>query len=135
MIRTRLSRIRVRVGRRGASLLAFAFIDYVVAWSLWDPEIRAQTAALPAYRAVIDVAPLAVWAAAWLTVALTCTVQAAMRRDLVAYGAAIGVKVVWAGGMMAAWVFYEAPRAWLSASLWGVLAALVVVIASWREPR
>lgn len=126
--------VRRRVGRRGAALLVFAAIDYVIGWSLLDAELRAQTQAVPVYRALLDVAPLAVWGWLWLTVAVACTAQAAMRNDAVAYALATGIKAVWAGGMLVSWVFFHAARGWLSASLWGVIAALVVVINGWPEP-
>lgn len=128
------ARTRARVGRRGCALLVFSFIDAVVGGSLLDPQIRAQTRALPAYRALLDVAPLTVWAFVWLAVAAACAVQAWMRWDAFAFAAATAVKVVWAAGLTVAWIVYDAPRGWLSASLWGVLAMLVLVINGWPEP-
>lgn len=127
-------RFRRRIGRRGCALLVFAAIDYIIGSSFLDPELRAQTGAVPVYRALLDVAPLTVWGWLWLTVAVACTVQAVMRNDSVAYALAIGIKAVWAGGMLVSWVFFDAARGWLSASLWGVIAALVVVINGWPEP-
>lgn len=129
-----LAALRRRVGRRGAALLVFACIDYVIGWSLLDAELRAQTEMVPVYRALRNIAPLTVWGWLWLVVAVVCTVQAVMRTDVWAYASAIGIKVVWAGGMAYSWVVFHAPRGWLSASLWGVIAALLVVINGWPEP-
>lgn len=134
MVAVRLRALRSRIGRRGAALLVFAYIDYVIGWSLLDPQLRAQTQAVPVYRALVDIAPLTVWGWLWLLVAVVCTVQAVMRSDVWAYSAAIGIKALWAGGMAYAAVVFHAPRGWLSASLWGVIAALLVIINGWLEP-
>lgn len=128
--------VRQRIGRRGAALLAFAFIDYVVAWGFWDADGQAQVRALPSYRALLAVLPVQVWSWVWLGVAVICTAQAFARlHDEVAFIAAIAIKLVWALGMLLGWLVYDAARAWLQAALWGVLAALVSVIAGWPEPR
>jgi hypothetical protein len=126
--------LRARVGRRGAALLAFAFIDLVIAYGLFDPVLRVQTAQVPAYRAISRLAPLQVWAWLWLAVGVACAAQAFMRDDRYAYTAAIGVKVVWAAGFAAAWLAYGVPRAWLGAATWAVFACLVLTCAGWREP-
>jgi hypothetical protein len=126
--------LRLRVGRRGAALLIFAFIDLVIGWSLLDPQTQAQAQALPAYQAMLAVVPLSVWGWWWITVGLVCVVHAFVQRDRVGYGAAIGIKVVWGGGFLASWLVYEAPRGWLGAATWGVFAALVYLISGWPEP-
>jgi hypothetical protein len=115
--------------------MAFAFVDFIIGWSLLDPETRAGTAALPTYRATLEIAPLSVWAGLWLTVGGVCLVQAfAIHNDRLAFTLAIGIKLAWAGGFLASWFFYDAPRGWLGATSWGVVAALVAVIAGWPEP-
>lgn len=127
-------RILRRVGRRGAALLVFAFIDVVIGWSLVDPSTRKETAALPTYAAVQQAAPLPVWGALWLAVAVVCTVYAFRWRDAPAYACAIAIKLVWAGGFLGSWAFYGAYRGWLGAATWGVVAALVYLISGWPEP-
>jgi hypothetical protein len=129
-----MRRLVLRVGRRGAALLAFSSIDVVIGVSFMNPDAAAQTKALPAYAALLRVAPLPVWAWLWLAVAVACLVGAFCEMDRVAFGAAIGIKIVWASGFLAAWIFYDAQRAWLSAATWGVVAALVLVISGWPEP-
>jgi hypothetical protein len=126
--------LRRRVGRRGAALLVFAFIDLTIGWSLVEPESRAQAQSLPSYQAMLAVAPFAVWGWLWITVGLVCAAQAPARFDRVGYGAAIGIKVVWAGCFLASWLIYAAPRAWLGAATWAVVAALVFLVAGWPEP-
>lgn len=118
-----IDRLYHRIGRRGAALLVFAEIDAVVGWSLLDPELRAQTAAVPVYRALVDMAPLALWGWLWLVVGAVCIWCAPARDDTWAYALAIGIKVVWAGGMLTSWIAFDAPR-----------GPLLVVINGWPEP-
>lgn len=127
-------RVVARVGRRGAVLLIFAFIDGVVAWSLIDPQSRSQVGRLATYRALVDVAPLVVWAWLWAGAGVVLAVQAFSRSDRWGYAVALGIKAVWAAGLGASWLVYGAPRAWLAAATWAVLAALVLVISGWHEP-
>jgi hypothetical protein len=121
------------VGRRGAALLVFAFIDVVIGWSLIDASGQAQAAALPTYRAFREVAPLATWGALWLIVAAVCAVWAFRRHDAPAFAAAIGIKLVWSAGFAVSWLTWAAPRGWLAAATWGVVAALVYIISGWPE--
>lgn len=112
----------------------FAFIDIVIGWSLIDDTLQAQAKAVPAYKAMLTAAPLDVWGWIWISIAVICIAQAFARFDGVGFGAAISVKVAWAGGFLASWLIYDAPRAWLGAATWVVLAALVRHIARWPEP-
>lgn len=127
--------LRDRIGRRGAALLAFAFIDAVIGWSLLDHQGQAQTKAIPTYAAIRALMPLAAWGWLWLAVGAVCAASAFMRSDRFGFAAAIGVKVVWAGGFLVAWWPMHVPRAWLAAATWLVFAALVLVISGWREAR
>lgn len=132
--RCRAARLRYRIGRRGAALLVFAFVDVIIGWSLIDPSTQAQTAALPVYRATVEVAPLSVWGWTWIAVAAVCVAGAVARSDWFAFAAAIGIKLVWAGCFIASWLVFGAPRGWLGAATWGVVAALVYLISGWPEP-
>jgi hypothetical protein len=126
--------LRARVGRRGAALLAFGFLDCAIGWSLLDSQSQTQVRAAPAYRAIVAAAPLPVWAWLWLAVGVLCAGQAFARRDRWGYTAAIIVMVLWAGGFATAWLVYRAQRAWVGAATWAVLAGLVSVCAGWPEP-
>lgn len=124
-----------RVGRRGAALAAFGFVDAVVGWSLLDPATQPRgPLAVSAYRAILAIAPYHVWAWVWLGVAVVCAVGACVQQDAVAFGAAIGIKLVWSGGLLTGWLAYHAYRGWVATATWLVLAALVAVIAGWPEP-
>lgn len=133
----RLRALRRRIGRRGAALLAWAFVDAVIGYSLLDPASRPRgQLALTSYRAILSVAPFRVWGWLWISVAVICLVGAfGGRWDAYAFGAAIGIKLVWAGGLLTGWAAYHAYRGWVAAATWLVLAALVSVIAGWPEPR
>jgi hypothetical protein len=129
-------RARRRIGFRGASLLAFAYLDAVIGWMLLDPANVALTRRARSYAALYAAAPPWAWAVLWLTVAATCIVQAfARRHDEAGFVGAIAVKAAWSLGMFASWVFYDAPRGWLGASVWAELAVLVAVLAGWPEPH
>lgn len=128
-------RIQQRLGRRGAALLAFAFVDLVIGWSLTDAQAQAQAKAVPAYRVIADVMSFEAWGWLWIAVGVICTVSAFCKNDFVGFTAAIGVKVMWAAGLAGAWIVYDVPRAWLGAATWIVLAALVLLISGWDEPR
>jgi hypothetical protein len=125
-----LTRLRCRIGRRGAALLAFAFIDLVIGWLLLDPQSRL----IPSYRAVFAVAPPVVWALLWIGAGLIVGVHAFLRVDKFGFAAAILIKLLWALGLMASWLAYHAPRGWVGAATWVVLAGLVLIIAGWPEP-
>lgn len=126
-------RVGLRVGRRGAALLIFGFIDEVVGYSLLDSQSRPTGS--PVYRALEYLAPYRVWAFVWISVGVVCAVQAFAREDWGGFASAVAIKVVWAGGFLAAWVLYGAYRAWVAAATWGILAALVYLISGWPEPR
>ncbi len=131
-----LSRARAisrRVGRRGASLLSFGFVDEVIGVSLLDAQSRPVNTT--AYEVIERLAPLSVWALVWIVVGVVCATQAFTRDDQIGFACAIAIKVVWASGFLAAWVIYDAYRGWVAAATWGVVAALVYLIAGWPEPR
>ena len=123
-----------RLGCRGRSLLVFALIDIVQGWAMLDAGLRAQAQAAAVYGLLSRWVPLQVWGMCWLVVAVVCVVQAWMRDDVVAFGCAISVKVIWAVGLYGAWLFDGVPRAWVPATVWLGLALLVVNIAGWTEP-
>lgn len=131
---TRCARwIRRHLGRRGAALLFFAFLDGVVAWSLAQPETAALAKATPNYAVLIHVS-LTIWTAVWALVAAACFVQAWQRRDQFAFGLVIALKLIWGCAILAAIVITNTPRSIPGAAIYLSLAAFVAVIAGWPEP-
>ena len=128
--------LRRRVGRRGAALLTFAFIDLVIGYSLLDPAAQPRTpTALQSYGAMLALAPFPIWGWLWIAVGVLCGAQAFWVRDIVGFTAAIAIKVVWAILFAASWLLYDAPRGFMGAATWLVIAAFVAIIAGWAEPE
>ncbi|MFG2001672.1 PAS domain-containing protein [Spirillospora sp. NPDC048911] len=124
--------IKARIGRRGAALLVFAFIDLVYGLSMISssPDIRG----VAIYKFAATMMPLAAWGILWTAIGMCCLVSAFLRRDSAGFAAAIGIKVGWALLALIGWGTGEVPRGYVSVSIWAVFAGLVGVIASWPEP-
>lgn len=125
------------VGRRGVVLLFLALLDFVYALSLCRPapsQLRAPTTVFLA-----SVAPLHVFAWAWLTVGILCLAGAFGRRrwsalDVWPFLAAIVIKVFWGTLLGLGWALGAVERGWVSAAVWVALAVLVITLAGWPEP-
>jgi hypothetical protein len=126
-------RIWRQLGFRGAALGFFGQLDLVIAWSLVDPAAAPLLRVAPAYRMVVRLAPLPIWAGLWATVGVVCLVQALQRSDRLAFALAIAIKLLWAMLMLAAWPL-GASRGWLSCEVWLTLSAFVAIIGAWPEP-
>ena len=124
--------LRERVGRRGAALLFFAFLDLIYCWSLLDPPRSTRDTAASVFLA--SILPLWLWALVWGIVGVICLVGAFRRRDEWAYTAAIAVKVLWGSLFAGGWLFADLERGYVSAAVWFALALLVALIAGWPEP-
>ncbi len=122
--------LRDHIGRRGAALLFFAFLDFVYSFGLFNPapEVRRT----PTVLFVESVLPLWVWAIMWLAAGICCLVDAFRRNDKVGFAAAIAIKTLW-GLLFVVAMVAGLERAYLSAALWLVLAGWVGIIATWPE--
>jgi hypothetical protein len=123
-------RVRHRIGRRGAFLLALFLLDTGNAARLTWPS--RETLASPTVQFLSGVAPLPLWGAAWGAVGALCLIQAFMTSDRVAFTSASALKVAWALVHVGAWLAGVA-QAWWSAVIWLVMAGVVHVIATWPE--
>lgn len=122
------------VGRRGAVLAYLALVDLLFALSLCRPGPAATRT--PATRFLADLAPLSAWGVLWLVVGVLCLAGAFVHRvDRAAFAAAAGIKTLWGGVFLFGWLAGEITRGWVSAVVWLGLAALVVILAGWPEPR
>ncbi|HZM83761.1 MAG TPA: hypothetical protein VFC19_49210 [Candidatus Limnocylindrales bacterium] len=127
-----MTALRRRIGRRGAALLFFAFLDIVYCLSLLTPTQAARDSA--ALRFAAAVAPLWAWAGLWGTVGVVCLFCAFLRRDQVGFTAAIAIKVMWGLLLVGAQLFGDVERGYVSAAVWLALALLVGLISGWPEP-
>jgi hypothetical protein len=116
-------------------LLFFALLDFVWALSLVKPAVP-----LSSTNAFLStIAPLHVWAGAWLVVGVICLAGALGRRrwsllDVWPFLFALMIKVFWATAIMLGWMLGEIARGWVASGVWIAFALLVVTIAGWAEP-
>lgn len=122
-----------RIGRRGATLLIFAFINAVIAWTLIDPSQATLLRHIPSYRGMLKILPMPAWGLVWSAAALSCVFFAFRVVDRIGFSTTIGVYVLWALGFLTSWIVLGIPRAWLGAATWGVMAGLVFIISGWPE--
>jgi hypothetical protein len=128
-VRAWARRLRRRIGRRGASLLFFAFLDVVYAVAIATAPLT------PTYVFLATVLPLPVWAAMWAAVGAVCAAGAFTRGDKLAFACASWIKVGWACVHAAGWVLGDLPRGWVWVVIWLAVAGFVQIIAGWAEPR
>lgn len=116
-------------------MIFLAFLDFVYAFSLCRP-------ATPATSLVVflqSIAPLGVFAGAWLVVGVLCLAGAFGRRrwpwlDIWPFLAAVMIKVFWSTLIILGWLIGEVDRGWAAASVWIAVGVLVVTLAGWQEP-
>lgn len=130
--------LRHRVGRRGFFLLTLAVVDFIYGRSLVYPETEAQALS---NRWLADVIPglgqqesLWLWAITWWVVGALCAINSLLRSDVWAYSAAFALKVAWVAANAVAGLS-GMPGAINRCLVWGFIAACVLMIASWPEPR
>lgn len=119
------------LGRRGASLLWFGALDVIIAFSLFYPSMSPEAQRI--YHYVYVTGGTSLWGFLWLLVALLCFSQAFMKKDRLAFTAAIGIKIAWSTLFFAAWLIDGASRAWYLAVIFLSLAGFVFIIAGWPE--
>ncbi len=121
---------RDNIGRRGAALLFFAFLDFIYAYSLFNPAPEVRRTATVLF--VEGLLPLWVWGAMWLAAGICCLTNAFRANDKVGFAAAIAIKTLW-GLLFVVAMVAGLERAYVSAALWLVLAGWVGIIATWPE--
>lgn len=122
-----LARLRCRLSQRGALLLIVGVVDLVYAFGLRSAPQETRVSATYAFYAAL--LPLWAWSALWACVGALCLTQAWTPRDRVAYTAAAGLLMLWAGLHVAAWIAGVLPRGYVLGVIW-LLAATVVMIMS-----
>lgn len=128
-----LRALRSRLSQRGATLLLIGALDLIYAQGLaWVPV---ETAATPTYSFLAALLPLPVWAVVWALVGSLCLAQAWTVADRAAYVSAAGLKALWALLNLGAWAAGILPRGYVSAALWLIAAAFVMIVASVPKAR
>jgi hypothetical protein len=131
-MRRNAGRFWARLGRRGCFLTFLALLDLVYAISLYSPPAEASRNGSLAF--IAELAPLWLWALAWLIPGVLCLVQAWMRSDKLAFAAAIAIKVVWGVVYILAGAVGHVQRAYVGAAVWLAFALVVGLISTWPEP-
>ena len=121
-----------RVGRRGAALLFFAFLDLVYSVSMFNPPREALRS--PTLLFVDSILPLWAWGVLWGITGLICLIHAFRINDKIGFTAAITLKTLWGSIFVYAAAAGLIDRAYVSAAIWLSLAGWVGIIATWPEP-
>jgi hypothetical protein len=120
-----------RIGRRGAALLFFAFLDLVYSLSLLSPPAEARNN--PSFRYIAAIAPLKFWAVLWGIGFLACLFYAFRFSDRVGFAVAIAIKVLWGVLYLIGWMFFGLDRGYVSAAIWLSLAGWIAIISTWPD--
>lgn len=121
-----------RLGRRGASLLILGAL-----FTLYGLNLLNETTPSRLLQVLVDPLPLAFWGWAWIVAGVTAGVQAftCSREAVWSFTSLAVVSWLWAAGFIAAWVRHDVPNGHIGTLLFASLAALIIVIAGWPEPR
>lgn len=127
-------KLKIKIGRRGATLLCLGAINLIFGWFFLDPHIHKVVSVAPVYRGLQDVASLYLWGVAWWTAGVLCVWEAFRQKDVIGFVASIIIKVSWSAGLFASWLIWDAQYAWAQAILWLGLAVWTIICAGWPEP-
>lgn len=131
---TTLRWVRRRVGRRGVFLILFGVVYLLLGYSYLG--VTVTPVVRQALRLALNVAPLQVYAWAWVTAGAICVVSGLVSpaRKPIGFTTAVLMPTLWAVVYMAAWVDGDIPRGWVTAVLFAAIAAAVAVVAGMPEP-
>lgn len=118
-----------RVGRRGGVLFFIGVLDAIFSLSLWlitNPNNE---------RLYGSYIPLNVWAVVWAVAGLVAWTSMFAKVDRLGFALSAAILTVWGILAALAWLQGDAPNGWLSATFFLVLDGLILVPASWPEPR
>lgn len=125
---------RVRVSRRGVFLIIFGVVYALLGYSYLTIPAASRPVVKEYLRFALSVLPLDVYGWAWLICGALAVVGGTFHRlDAVGFSAAIFMPTIWAGVYFIA-QFDGAPRAWVSAFLFVLLAAAVGTVAGMFDP-
>lgn len=121
-----------RIGRRGATLLMFALVDFTMGYNMLTvpKEIVDRS-----YIGHTTMLPLEVWACLWIATACVLVVHAFRIDDRIGFAAAMGIKLLWAIGFCVSLFVFQSPRALIGLVLWVVIAGWLFLVAGWPEAQ
>lgn len=121
-----------RLGRRGAILSCYGIV-----WVLYGAaQIVTPQPDQRGLRLLLDRMPLEAWGWCWIVagiIALVCA-WAPPGLDAAGFVSLVAIVLPWAFSYLATWLLGEFPRGWVAAAIWALIAAPVLVVASWPEP-
>ncbi|MEV8634284.1 hypothetical protein AB0395_21775 [Streptosporangium sp. NPDC051023] len=117
------------LGRRGVSLLFVGMLGLVLAASL----TVLPPGQMAAYTALAALAPLPVWASAWMVSALLCWFQAFRRQDRIAFATATAMWWLYGIAYLLGVVNGLNPRGWVGGLIWLAFGGWLNLIATWPE--
>jgi len=122
-----------KLGKRGASCLWFGIVFIVIGLSfvIGDPSPTLQLN----LQFLSSVLPLEVWGSLWTLGGVVFLVAALWKRlELIAFMVGIAITANWGVGYAIQAALGESSRGWVSASIYGFFAALILLISTWAEP-
>lgn len=122
------------LGRRGAILGAYGTV-----WALYGyGQLISPQPDQRGLELLLRAAPLPAWACVWIAaggLAIACAFRKE-GRDTPGFVGLVAIVLPWMLGYLVSWwplgVF---PRGWIAALIWAAVAAPVIVVAGWPEPR
>jgi hypothetical protein len=102
-------------------------LDFLYGYSL----ITVTRTVLGRYTMLI---PVQVWGWGWVVAGAVMLAGAVVKWDLFAFVTSAVFKFAWASLWVQLWLVQGYPNGWISVTIWGLFAAVVLVVASWPEP-
>lgn len=127
-------RIGLRLGRRGAFLLAFG-----TAWAVYGCGLLSAGPTFAQSRGLTvltRIAPIDVWSWLWIVaglVALATAFVASPGGDTAGFVGAVLPPLAWAVAYLLAWLLGDYPRGWITAGPWAAIAVTAMIAAGTPE--
>jgi hypothetical protein len=118
------------VGRRGATLILLALVDFAIGYSVYNAYDDGRDSLYLGQRVLL---PLEVWGVLWWVVACILLITAFTRRDAVGFAVGIGIKSAWCLAYAIGWIIEDQPRAWISVIIWAGITVWLRIVSAWPE--
>jgi hypothetical protein len=132
-------RVGRRVGNRGVFLTLFGGVYILIGYSYLNIPPSSRAAIRYSLYLALKIAPLSVYAWAWIVAGAVAVWSGLFTftspRRPVGFTVAVVMPTIWALINFAAWVNGDSPRGWVSAAVFGLIAAAVATVAGMAEVR